>query len=49
LDHEVVDRWIKSEDKESFTMSRKLIREEGMKKRIGKNSCDENRGLLFLF
>lgn len=30
LDHEVVDLWIKSEDNESFNMSRKVIREEGM-------------------
>jgi len=30
LDHSVVDRWVKTEDKESFAMARKLISEEGM-------------------
>lgn len=30
LDHEVVDRWVKTQDQESFEMSRKLIREEGI-------------------
>jgi cystathionine beta-synthase len=40
LDHEVIDRWIKSEDKESFNMSRKLIREEGI-------LCGGSSGSLF--
>lgn len=30
LDRTLVDRWIKSEDQASFTMCRRLIREEGM-------------------
>jgi cystathionine beta-synthase len=40
LDHQVVDRWIKSEDKDSFNMSRKLIREEGI-------LCGGSSGSLF--
>jgi len=30
LDRPVVDKWMKSEDKESFLLSRRLIREEGL-------------------
>jgi cystathionine beta-synthase len=30
LDRSVVDRWIKSEDRESFLMCRRMIREEGL-------------------
>lgn len=30
LDRSLVDRWVKSEDRESFLMSRRLIRQEGL-------------------
>jgi len=30
LDRSVVDKWVKSRDKESFTMARRLIKEEGL-------------------
>lgn len=30
LDRSVVDRWIKSDDKKSFTVARELIRYEGI-------------------
>lgn len=30
LDHTVIDKWIKCNDKDSFEMSRKMIREEGI-------------------
>ncbi|KAG0066894.1 hypothetical protein BGZ92_005251 [Podila epicladia] len=30
LDRNLIDRWIKSEDKESFIMARRMIREEGI-------------------
>jgi len=30
LDYQYIDEWMKSEDKESFVMSRRLIREEGL-------------------
>lgn len=32
LDRQVVDRWVKSNDRASFRMARKLIREEGSEK-----------------
>ena len=30
LDRDVVDRWVKSDDQSSFTISRELIRYEGL-------------------
>ena len=30
LDRSLVDKWVKTEDRESFLMARRLIREEGM-------------------
>ena len=30
LDRSIVDRWVKTDDQESFIMSRRLIREEGL-------------------
>ena len=30
LDRDLVDRWVKSDDKRSFTMARELIRYEGI-------------------
>ena len=30
LDRSIVDRWIKTEDRESFLMARRIIREEGL-------------------
>ena len=30
LDRSIIDRWIKTEDRESFIMARRLIREEGL-------------------
>lgn len=30
LDRNLIDTWIKTEDKESFLMARKLIKEEGL-------------------
>jgi len=30
LDHDIVDFWIKTDDSESFTMARRLIKEEGL-------------------
>jgi len=29
LDRSIVDRWVKTDDRESFLMARRLIREEG--------------------
>lgn len=39
LDRTVVDEWIKSEDKESFIMSRRIIREEGLLVGGSSGSC----------
>lgn len=39
---QVVDMWYKSTDLETFTMSRKLIREEGL-------LCGEFDGILFFY
>jgi len=30
FDRQLIDRWVKTEDKESFLMARRIIREEGL-------------------